>query len=586
MKIKLFVAAAALFFCFLIWSFQNEPSKNENINQRKQLPVFKLSTPQVNENFLKDAARNLLGISGKTMRLEDKLAVEDNLMLVELDMKTGAIWAANRGEMWNPESRAQLPDNNKARTIADNLLAQSKLLPQKSKFAYYEFSNTGNSFASTFNTDTKQRSDNKLDVQVNYNLRISPEFNPEIAKIPVIGGATEISVTLGDAGKVIGFSGILRQAESVAGMYEMVDNKTADAQFKMMMGNLKDLQFTSTLAYSTAPLGTESFLYPVYSYHGTASVDGEKIPLRIVNIPATNFNKFIPPVKEPQQRTDKTFPMRRSTMAEATEEAGDKLNIKTPLYFKGGNGFGFTPPQSSWKECGTSWIGESGGLSGSKNNAKGFIDKLSAEGWAVNFNWGDANAFESDWRRNDDSWVDAADFVFYTGHASMNSWVLRTPDDGSLHFNEVGAGPEDPGDMWGQQDLEWVVVAACGPLQDALLASGGGNVFDRWDGAFDGLHQLLGYGAVTNDNEVEGKKLAQYCRDGNTIIDAWFRTGREVQPGTNGYPAPDGPTVWVGVVYCYRSGTTSPGNDHIWGRGSVAPDPRSPNVFVAMWTTC
>jgi hypothetical protein len=273
-------------------------------------------------------------------------------------------------------------------------------------------------------------------------------------------------------------------------------------------------------------------------------------------------------------------------MAEATEEAGDKLNIKTPLYFKGGNAFASTPPQSSWKECGTSWIGESGGLSGSKNNAKGFVDRLSSEGWAVNFNWGDANAFESDWRRNDDSWVDAADFVFYTGHASMNNWLLRTPDDGSLHFSEVGAGPEDPGDLWGQTDLEWVVVAACGPLQDAAIVSGGGSVFDRWDGAFDGLHQLLGYGAVTNDNEDEGKKLAQYCRDGNTIIDAWFRTGREVQPGTNGYSAPDGPTVWVGVVYCYRSGTTSPHNDHIWDRGSVAPDPKSPNVFVAIWTTC
>jgi hypothetical protein len=274
-------------------------------------------------------------------------------------------------------------------------------------------------------------------------------------------------------------------------------------------------------------------------------------------------------------------------MDEGAEEAGDKINNKTPLYFKGGSAAWVSGmPYASWKECGTSWIGESGGLAGSKNNAKGFRDQLSADGWNINFNWGDANAFESDWRANDDSWVDAADFVFYTGHASMDGWVLRNPDDGFLQFNETGAGPANPGDMWGQQDAEWIVVAACGPLQDRILATGGGNVFDRWNGAFDGLHQLLGYGAITFDNEDEGKKLAQYCRNGNTIIDAWFRAAKEIQPSTNGANAPDGPDIYVGVVYAYKSGNTSPGNDHIWGRGTVAPDPKNPNIFVAIWTKC
>ena len=121
-------------------------------------------------------------------------------------------------------------------------------------------------------------------------------------------------------------------------------------------------------------------------------------------------------------------------------------------------------------EAGTSWIGQSGGLPGSQSNAQGFVDGLAADGWLVNFNWGDANAWESDWRRNDDTWVDAADFVFYTGHANMNGWTLSSPDDGSLSFTEVGAGPAAPGDLWGQNDLEWIIIAACGPLQDSLLA--------------------------------------------------------------------------------------------------------------------
>ena len=147
------------------------------------------------------------------------------------------------------------------------------------------------------------------------------------------------------------------------------------------------------------------------------------------------------------------------------------------------------------------------------------------------------------WQRNDDTWVDAADFVFYTGRANKDGWVLSSPDDGFLSFKEVGAGPATAGDLWGQQDLEWAVIAACGPLQDDLISAGGGDVLARWDGAFDGLHSLLGYGAITYDNTDEGKRIVQYAKAGAPIIDSWFRTAREIKPSTNGASPPDGPDV-------------------------------------------
>jgi hypothetical protein len=236
-------------------------------------------------------------------------------------------------------------------------------------------------------------------------------------------------------------------------------------------------------------------------------------------------------------------------------------------------------------EAGTSWIGQSGGLPGSQSNAQGFVDGLAADGWLVNFNWGDANAWESDWRRNDDTWVDAADFVFYTGHADMNGWTLSSPDDGSLSFTEVGAAPATPGDLWGQNDLEWIIIAACGPLQDSLLAAGGGDVLARWDGAFDGLHSLMGYGAVTFDNTEEGARLVKYAKQGTPLIDAWLRTGQEIQPPTNKESAPDGPNVWVGAMWVTKAGA-DPRSDHLWGHGSVSADPTSPTTLICMWTTC
>ena len=303
-------------------------------------------------------------------------------------------------------------------------------------------------------------------------------------------------------------------------------------------------------------------LTPVYIFRATIVVGGQRIPMRVVTIPATEFGPEMPPPT--RQRARKRRPGR---LKESLVGPRRTLGLGNPF------------------EAGTSWIGLSGGLGGSQANAQGFVDGLAADGWLVNFNWGDANAWESDWRRNDDTWVDAADFVFYTGHASMNGWVLASPDDGSLDFSEVGAGAAAPGDLWGQQDLEWTVIAACGPLQDELLAAGGGNVLNRWDGAFDGLHTLMGYGAITFDNTEEGKRIVKYARDGAPLIDAWFRTAREIQPGTNGAAAPDGPDVWVGAMWVTKSGA-NPRSDHLWGHGSVSADPTSPTSLACMWTTC
>lgn len=292
------------------------------------------------------------------------------------------------------------------------------------------------------------------------------------------------------------------------------------------------------------------------------------MPMRLVTLPATQFG---PPPPQPIPQPNRAR-KRRATLAEPGKRRG-LWSLSASQ--RAANPF----------EAGASWIGLSGGLSGSQNNAQGFIDGLAAAGWNINFNWGDANAWESDWRRNDDDWVDAVDFVFYTGHANMNGWVLSNPDDGFLDFSEVGSAPASPGDLWGQQDLEWVIVAACGPLQDEILAKGGGDVFDRWKGAFDGLHILMGYGAITFDNEDEGRLIVKYAREGQTLVNAWFRAAKEIQPSDNGAAAPDGPTIWVGAMYVSRNGTTSPANDHLWGSGSVASDPTSPNVYVAMWTT-
>ncbi len=555
------------------------PSKAEEV----KLPIYRLSTPTVNEQTVQQLAQKTLGISGQISRDTRSLKLKSGDNLVEVDSKSGGVWVANQAQLWNPKLTPTLPNEATARQIGDAFFKQKNLLPSSAGQQPFSvsFADTSGTYAAFFDTKTKQRSQRKLDVQANYAVKMQiPRRNGTTLTLPVVGGGGDFKLTLGDQGKVINYSGVWRPIAGIETESPIIPKQQADQQFKQLVKGLKLQSFESFLAYYSAPSSAEQqFLYPVYVYRAKAVVDKNIVPLRLITIPATKFGPELKIPSSPLPRTQRDRPQRRSTMPEAIEE--EQAN---PSSVKG------MPPKiiaqsSSGYEAGTSWIGPSQGLPGSPKNAQGFVDGLKADGWTINFNWGEGNALESDWRREDDSWVDAADFVFYTGHANMDGWVLNAPDDMFLHWNEVGVAPENPGDLWGEQDLDWIIIAACGPLQDQLLHKKGGSALARWDGAFDGLHQLLGYGAVTYDNEEEGKLVVKYARQGQTLINAWFRAAQEVQPATNDYNDEiNGPEIWVGVMYAERSGQPSPVNDHIWGHGSVAPDPTSPTTLAAMWT--
>jgi hypothetical protein len=528
-----------------------------------RLPIYHLSTERRNSENVERIASVLFAVDRPTVEERDRwIVARIQAAVVEVDRPTDGVWAADHNHLWNPAETPALVSAEEAYSIAFGLLGSAQLLPELGQDSPFELAELGAGRTIVATRGNGKSEHRELDVQARYGVVVrNPGMDgPDL--LPVVGGGGNFALTLGDKGRPIGFHGLWRSAGD-AEPVEAIEAGEAEAQFRELTSGLELASVYSFPAYYSAPVSVDQeWLTPVYVFGGTIVVEGKRVPMRLVTIPATEYGP-LPPKMEPQA------PRKRQPGRLKAAMSGPRRTLAL------GNPF----------EAGASWIGLSGGLSGSQANAQGFVDGLAADGWLVNFNWGDANAWESDWRRNDDTWVDAADFVFYTGHADMNGWTLSSPDDGSLTFNEVGASPAAPGDLWGQQDLEWTIIAACGPLQDELLAAGGGDVFARWDGAFDGLHILMGYGAITFDNTEEGKRIVQYARQGTPLIDAWFRTGQEIQQGTNGANAPDGPTVWVGAMYVTRPGA-DPRNDHLWGHGSVAPDPKSPTTLVCMWTTC
>jgi hypothetical protein len=534
-----------------------------------RLSIYLLDRPHTDAGGLVAAAEQVFKIRDNFAIFESpgRLSLRSGERLVEQQLASGGIWAANQEAWFNPSARPKLPDRDRAVSIAQDLGSERGLLPDlEGEFGYGEPRIAGTYLAMS---DDGKRSERQLDVQI--------VFPITVAGLPVVGGGGDFTFALGDSGELIGYTGVWRE---VAGAFDasVVPQERADDAYRELFAASDGLELesvTSYLAYYSAPtFVSQEFLYPVYVYVGTARIGENRVPLRAITLPATDFG--------PKLELPPPAP-RRPTRAQPTVRPETEKPKRRAYAALGPGRRALAAPTKPW-EAGTSWIGMSGGLPGSQANAQGFVDEWAADGWIIDFNWGDAAAWETDWRRNDDLWVDNADFVFYTGHASGDGWVLSKPDDKSLDFTEVGASPQAPGDLWGSGDLEWVIIAACGPLQDDLVVTGGGDVLDRWDGAFDGMHQLLGYASTTLDNTEEGRRVASYCRSGMTVKDAWFRAAKEIQPSTiNDDTAPE--TVWVGTMWAAANGI-DPIDDHAWSHGSVSADPTSPTSMACMWTVC
>lgn len=551
-----FLALAALLAAPPAASAQEVPDR---------LPVFRLGEPDVSERQLQEAAR-LIGLDGRATRQDGALVLGKGAQTAEIDLASGALWVADRSQLWNPDLRPDLPSDGRAQEDARELLEGLGLLKAQGPFSVEPLGTT-RTHAAFFDADRNRRSDHELDVRATFGFKVEIEGLSQ--PVPVLGA--DYSVSFGDGGKPIAVEGhwlaprgVLTEAQTIP----------ADAAIESLLG-MADLSIErpkARLVYvSGAPGRAHPALYPAWAVSGTAKVGSESVPLREVLLPATEYGPALKPVRA-ERRAPDFGPQRRSTVPEEQEGRGPYPTLVPEAWrldepFRPGGAEGY-------KEAATAWIGASGGLPNSGTNAGGFVDGLRGPFDAINFNFGDAAAWETDWTTNDDTWVDAADFVFYTGHANGNGWQTAQPSDTFVHFNDV----DTAGDHLGANDLEWLVVAACGPLQDSRVA-GSGNVFDRWMGMFNGLHLFMGYAAVTYDNVDEGRLLARYAKRGQPLVDAWFRTAREVQPTNNSTEK-----IYVGVVYGYEPSKGSPRNDHLHGKGPVVPDSKNPTRFVGIYT--
>jgi hypothetical protein len=547
-----------------------------------KLPIFRLAPPAVNEERL-NALVDALDLTGGTRQDLPEGGVRITQGSRRLDATAdGAFWFADEAHLWNPERpSAPLPDPAAAEAIARAFLHRAGLVPASNDFAQIDLEvavNSGSKTAVAMADGQKlvKTDQYAIDAYVSFILRIKPldpithqPLNDPATNRPVqgygLGPATKLGVVLGAGGMIIGVNaswlgilGIHREGDFLPPVPPAIGarrleaiGRAADPFARLSIiddAGGSDGVANGSLVYRQTFLPDNGIaLCPFWVFrvgvtHGDQTIRGAD-----VFAPAARFPLASPPALDYVPRTQHSRPRRVADVYAAG------LVWKTQ----------YDPD--------------------AEPQVIGVLEQLQKEGWNISFRWRDADAKEADWVANAALWVDDVDLVYYSGHASSYGWVV-TPDgpnpDDYLSPPDTGVfGRVDA--RWGRR-LKWLVIAACGPMQDEFVVPGyDQNVFN-WAPAFEGLHMLMGFATTTAGATGEGARMLELARDGVPLATGWLRAARESQTSdvTRGRV---GPARWAAVLAA-EDGDISPLRDCLPGKGYVSPDINRPTRFRAIWS--
>jgi hypothetical protein len=153
--------------------------------------------------------------------------------------------------------------------------------------------------------------------------------------------------------------------------------------------------------------------------------------------------------------------------------------------------------------------------------AEGFYNTMGDHGHTKVFDWGNDNAWETDFRHPDfggDSldWSDNVHFCFFDDHGGNWDNLLHIAF-AIAHNHCLGASRE-----WrlGAGMLKWVVFCGC----QTVLNTNADHVLAVWGGPMQGVHLVMGYIGDSVDSwwtDDLGEDFADDANDGDALAKAW-----------------------------------------------------------------
>ncbi len=174
---------------------------------------------------------------------------------------------------------------------------------------------------------------------------------------------------------------------------------------------------------------------------------------------------------------------------------------------------------------GVEWINTFSGLctpgsnlSNRANVAEGFQDAMASQGNPAIFDWGDTNAWETDFRSpanggDSTDWSDDVNFCYFADHGGNSSNVFYIGFT-ARHNNCLGSS-----DTWqlGAKSLKWMVFDTC----DLVLGTDAASVTE-WFGPMQGVHIVFGFVSTAYDDGGRGASFGHDAADGAGLSNAWL----------------------------------------------------------------
>lgn len=161
-------------------------------------------------------------------------------------------------------------------------------------------------------------------------------------------------------------------------------------------------------------------------------------------------------------------------------------------------------------------------LSHRADHAQGFQNSMTSHGHLPIFDWGDDNAWETDFRHPDfggDSlnWTDNVDFCYFSDHGGNWSNIMHIAF-AIAHGNCLGSS-----DQWrlGVRMLKWLVLDCC----QAVLGTDGASVGNVWFGPIQGTHMVFGFVNDGHDswwNSSLGSDFGNDAGGGGGLSNSWL----------------------------------------------------------------
>jgi len=156
------------------------------------------------------------------------------------------------------------------------------------------------------------------------------------------------------------------------------------------------------------------------------------------------------------------------------------------------------------------------------SHAEGFQSAMVSHGHIAPFDWGDDNAWETDFRNpafgsggDALNWSDNVNFCYFADHGGNWSNILHIAFSKS-HNECLGSS-----DTWrlGAKNLKWLVLDVC----DGTLGTAASDVVDVWGGPMQGIHIVFTFVGTTSPwSSSEGSDFGGDAGNGKPLSNAWL----------------------------------------------------------------